>query len=304
MNAPTSFSESPYLSVKQTAAYLQLNEKKIYELANQGVIPATKVTGKWMFPRELLDRWMLDASHSGLLSDRLIIAGSHDPLLARVVNNFATEIGNKALISYSPTSTRLGLELLQAHRLDVCCIHWGPAAESRTRHPALLQHFSQHENWVLIRAFKREHGLMIHSKLLGKTQQPSDFFNSEYRWVRRQTGSGTSRLLQEMLSQHGKTIDNLNNQVEALSEPEAAAAIVMDLADIAAGVRGVANEHGLGFLHLGWETFDFALPRSIWFRHLFQNLITQLKSVESEHSAELLGGYDFSGVGELVWGAD
>ena len=145
MNAPASLIALPFLSVKQAAAYLQLNEKKIYELANQGVIPSTKVTGKWMFPRELLDRWMLDSSHSGLLADRLILAGSDDPLLYRVVGGFANEIGNKALISYSPTGTRLGLDLLQAHRVDVCCIHWGPHNESRTRHPALLQHYSQHK---------------------------------------------------------------------------------------------------------------------------------------------------------------
>ncbi len=54
---------------------------------------------------------MLDSSHSGLLADRLILAGSDDPLLYRVVGGFANEIGNKALISYSPTGTRLGLDL-------------------------------------------------------------------------------------------------------------------------------------------------------------------------------------------------
>ena len=29
-----------------------------------------------MFPRELIDRWMLDSAHGGLLTDRLVIAGS------------------------------------------------------------------------------------------------------------------------------------------------------------------------------------------------------------------------------------
>ena len=52
-----------YMSVKQVADYLSLNEKKIYALASEGRIPATKVTGKWMFPRELVDRWMLETSH-------------------------------------------------------------------------------------------------------------------------------------------------------------------------------------------------------------------------------------------------
>ena len=77
-----------YMSVKQVASYLQLNEKKVYALVADNRIPATKITGKWMFPRELLDRWLLDSSHSGLLADRLLIAGSDDPLLFRVVGEF------------------------------------------------------------------------------------------------------------------------------------------------------------------------------------------------------------------------
>ena len=191
MKAAEAIHTQPFLSVKQAANYLQLNEKKIYELANQGVIPATRVTGKWMFPRELLDRWMLDSSHSGLLTDRLIIAGSDDPLLFRVVAEFAREAGNKAMISYSPSGTRPGLELLQAHRIDACCIHWGPHAASNTRHPALLKHYSQHRNWVLIRAFKREFGLIIHPSMSGPVATGlSEFINSDLRWVRRQAGSG------------------------------------------------------------------------------------------------------------------
>ena len=294
----------PFMSVKQVAAYLQLNEKKIYELANDGAIPATKVTGKWMFPRELINRWMLYSSHSGLLSDRLIIAGSDDPLLYRIVGNFAADAGSKVLISYSPTGTKLGLDLLQAHRVDVCCIHWGPDNESRTRHPALLQHYSQHKNWVLIRAFKREQGLLISPPLLKYSSDPMAFFDPQFRWVRRQSGAGAQRFLQDVLSGYGKTVEGLNSETEALSEREAAAAIAMDLADIAPGVRAAASEFGLGFISLGWEAFDFAIPRNIWFRHLFQDLIKQLKSLPGQHKAEELSGYDFDGVGELIWGDD
>ena len=63
------------MSVKQVARYLNLNEKKIYALVSNNQIPATKITGKWMFPRELIDKWMLDSSHGGLLTDRLIVSG-------------------------------------------------------------------------------------------------------------------------------------------------------------------------------------------------------------------------------------
>ena len=45
-----------FLDVKQAAEYLNLNEKKIDALVSEGRIPGTTVTGKWIFPRELIDR--------------------------------------------------------------------------------------------------------------------------------------------------------------------------------------------------------------------------------------------------------
>ncbi len=295
---------SPFLSVKQVAVYLQLNEKKIYELANSGVIPATKVTGKWMFPRELIDHWMLDSSHSGLLSERLIIGGSDDPLLYRVVNEFASQTGSQALVTYSPTGTRLGLELMQAHRVDACGIHWGPDSESATRHPALLRHYSEHVHWVLIHAFKREQGLMLSPELAKSSPSIEDLFEPTIRWVMRQAGAGAQRFILEVLSQYGKTNEQLNQSLSALSEREAAASVAMGVADVAPGAKSAAAEFGLGFISLGWEAFDLAIPRKIWFRHLFQNLTAQLRSLETHTIAKQLSGYDLSQSGELVWGDD
>ena len=70
-----------FMTVRQVAEYLQVNEKKIYALVGEGKVPASKVTGKWLFPRDLVDRWILESSHGGLLTDRLLMAGSDDPLL-------------------------------------------------------------------------------------------------------------------------------------------------------------------------------------------------------------------------------
>ncbi|MGB5834145.1 MAG: helix-turn-helix domain-containing protein [Thiohalocapsa sp.] len=92
---------------------LNLNEQKIYALVSEGCIPGTKVTGKWIFPRELIDRWMLESSPGALLTDRLMLAGSDDPLLHRVVQSLARDTDARAMVSYSPTGTRLGLEPLQ-----------------------------------------------------------------------------------------------------------------------------------------------------------------------------------------------
>src|SRR5918999_5719495 len=76
------------MQVREVARYLGINEKKIYFLAKAGKIPCTRVTGKWTFPKKLIDRW-IEESASGLvgqprnLEERsiLLVAGSDDPSL-------------------------------------------------------------------------------------------------------------------------------------------------------------------------------------------------------------------------------
>ncbi len=293
---------SVFMNVRQVAEYLHLNEKKIYSLVGESGIPATKVTGKWMFPKELVDRWMLDSSHGGLMADRLTIAGGDDPLLHRLLAAFSEQLGDRALVSYTPTGTRLGLELLQSRRVDACGIHWGPENESGTRHPALLRFYSRHPEWVLIRLFQREQGLMIGNRLLRHNSDPAALFGQEYRWVLRQNGAGTQRFLIDILSRYEVRIEQLNHTVTALLEREAAAAICMGQADIAPGARATATEHNLQFISFGWESFDLALPRAVWFRHLFQSLLETLKSERSLQLADTLAGYELLGIGDLVWG--
>ncbi len=293
-----------FMNVKQVSGYLHLNEKKIYALVSKEQIPATKITGKWMFPKELIDKWMLDSTHNGLLHDRLIIAGSDDPLLHRIVNEFTESLGNKAIITYTATGTRNGLDLLNANKVDACCIHWGPENESITRHPSLLQQYTQNHNWVLIRAFKREQGLMYHSSLLEGTPEIPEIFDQKYRWTIRQASSGVQRFLMEILSKYRLNADLLNVSMTALSEREAAASINLQKSDVAAGTRAIANEFGLDFISLGWEVFDFAIPRNIWFRHLFHNLMGRINSDTGQRIANHLGGYQISNCGKLVWGDD
>ena len=118
--AATARSDVPprFMTVKQVAAYLQVNEKKVYGLVQEGKIPATKLTGKWLFPRDLVDQWLLESSHGGLLTDRIVIAGSDDPLLFRAITQVATSLQSHALISYTATGSQLGLSLLLVEGLQ------------------------------------------------------------------------------------------------------------------------------------------------------------------------------------------
>jgi len=143
---------------------------------------------------------------------------------------------------------------------------------------------------------------MINPRLLNFTREPQDFFDAQFRWTLRQPGAGAQRFLLEVLGQHGLNASVLNSEQVALSEREAAASIVMDQADVAPGAHAIATEFGLGFIPFGWESFDMALPRAIWFRRLFQDLLGRLKSVTSQQIADELHGYDLTNTGELLWG--
>ncbi len=305
MNSLLVNNSDAFMSVRQVSSYLHLNEKKVYALVKDGNIPATKITGKWMFPKELVDKWILDSTHNGLLHDRLIISGSDDPLLQQVIHAYSQQLGNKALITYSATGTRGGLDLLNACRVDACCMHWGPEKESHQRHPSLIQQYRKHHQWVIVRLFKREQGFIYDPARLQPPQNDIDqLFDPTLRWSLRPDGSGSQRFVLEVLSRHGINEDDLNASSLALSEAEAACAITLDKADVAIATRATANAFKLEFISLGWQAFDLVIPRNIWFRHLLQTLLQRLQDDAAIELAQRLGGYQLSQCGQLVWGQD
>lgn len=291
---------SPFMNVKEVAEYLHLNTKKVYALVSEGQIPATKVTGKWLFPRKLVDKWLMESSHGGLLTDRLVITGSDDPLVHHCVTRLINELEGHAVIGYTVAGTQLGLSLLARHRVDACAVRWGPASESHHRHAALLQQHPPHKSWVLVRAFAREHGLMLGSGF-EYSGEPADLFQSGVRWAKLPDNSGADRHLLELCINNDFDPARLRVVRTADSEREAASLLARRHADVAPGARSVASELGLEFAPLSWEAYDFALDRGVYFRTLFQRFIETLKSEDCRMYAQSLGGYDFQQCGQIIW---
>ncbi|KAA0875063.1 helix-turn-helix transcriptional regulator [Nitrincola tapanii] len=295
--------DSPYLTVKDVAVYLHLNEKKVYQLASEGHLPATKVTGKWLFPRKLVDQWLLESSHHGVLSDRLLISGSDDPLLHACLLRLMQQHKHQALYSYMPTGTQAGLSLLAQGLIDACAVHWGKAEESLLRHPALIRQYSGARHWVLVHLFKRQQGLMMRADdsdtLLSEPEQLLS-----KRWVVRQEGAGSQRFLKEWLQQQRLSYERMTPSVRALTETEVAAAICRQQADIGPGTQAAAVQAGLTFVPVYQEAFELVIPRSVYFRTLLQQIFEWLQSSEGRQTAEQLEGYDLSQCGKLVWNGE
>ncbi|MCG9698089.1 helix-turn-helix transcriptional regulator [Shewanella sp. Isolate11] len=296
-------SELVYMSAKQVAEYLDLNEKKVYAMANDCILPATKVTGKWLFPKILIDRWVMDSCHSGMLSDRMHITGSDDPLLSMLVSRLMSRIGKSDLVSYSSTGSRMGLDLLSRGYADVCTLHWGNVEERNIRHPALLKGYPNHQQWVMVHGYTRQQGLMMRSEMHHRCQEEDKVIALPWRWVGRQTGAGSQQHLEHWLMKQGASIEQLDIAVTAYSERELAGFIARNEADIGFGCQSVAMESGLSFVPLITESFDFVMPQGIYFRRQLQALFDMLGSTQTRQLAAQLGGYDLSQCGQMLWTA-
>jgi excisionase family DNA binding protein len=182
---------SPYLTAREAAAYLHLNEKTLYAMIQDSGIPATKVTGKWLFPRKLLDDWLLESTHGGVLADRPLIAGSDDPWLAHSIARLAQRADDGTLIAYSPCGTRKGQALLAQRRANACPIHWGEAHHATRRH-ALLQ------------LALREQGVML-SRTLPAVGGLRELFERRPRLIHRGEGAGSQHFFAQACAAAGIT---------------------------------------------------------------------------------------------------
>jgi excisionase family DNA binding protein len=299
--APAGETAQSFMNVRQLAGYLQINEKKIYALANEGRLPGTKITGKWLFPKSLIDNWLIESSHGGVLSDRLVIAGSEDPLLCRLIADLTREYESRALISHSATGIPTGLDLLACRRVDACCLHWGPVEDSLKRHASLICRQPESARWLIVRLCQREQGFMLAPSLGAQALGIPELYNQRWRWAMPPEGSGSRHFLEDLSDFHALDTQRLNITAILQTERELASLITRNQADIAPGPRSIASEFGLRFISAGWEGFDMVLTSAVYFRYLFQAVLEGLKRAPIQALAHQLGGYRFQHLGRIIW---
>ena len=284
-----------FLTVPELAQLLHVNEKKIYKLAGEGDIPGTKITGKWIFPRHLIEDWVAENSHGGAMTDRLIIAGSDDRLINRICNQTAIEHQQSALLSYSPCGTRHGLRMLDSRRADACFINWGATDSSARRHLGLLRGYKNHGSWIIVRCLQRTQGLIL-SRELGKTDKELKglLADNSLRWAQRHTDSGAERLLEDMYATSGHSYQSITHTSTNNTERSAVAAVSTGEADLTCGTQATAHEFQLPFVPVADVSLDMVMTRRTYFRTITQALLTSLTSDNSLTVAKQMQGYSLS----------
>ena len=288
------------MNVREVADYLNIKERKVYDMVRLGRIPCSRVTGKWLFPQDLVDRWVADGIGEGgreAPADRTppppVVAGSHDPLLEWSLRESGCGLALMAGGSLD------GLRRLLARQALVGGLHVrDPAGADYNAATVAAEHGGR--GLVLIEWAWRNQGLVLASGNPLGIRAVADLARGKPRIIEREPEAGTHLLLRHLLAQAGVPREALRVLPRpARSQTDVGLAILEGAADAGLAVEAVARQLRLDFLPLARERYDLALHRRDYFEAPFQALLAFTRTDAFRTRAGELGGYDVEGVGTV-----
>jgi excisionase family DNA binding protein len=251
-----------YLTTKEVAAYLRLNEKKVYALVAAGQLPASRISGKWLFPRHIVDQWVEKNTRypsvglmGALLDDVLIIQGSDDWLFSRTFERYQAH-SNVPVVSASVGSLA-GISAVTSGKAHMAGCHVDNSE---------VEKLSVGGNGCyLVNLFSRDQGLMFdaarHPELVVSPDAAlPGVHKGRLRFAERQPLAGTYRLGLKLFEQAGVKYDSLSRVGPFTSHLELALAIRNGEADAGLGAQHAALQCGLDFVPLHKEPFKLVVP--------------------------------------------
>jgi putative molybdopterin biosynthesis protein len=297
---------SNFLSTKEVAAFLNVNEKMVYTLVSEKGLPATKITGKWLFPKHLVEQWIEGhtenypesltklPSYQGLL----IIAGSNDLLLDKAISLFNSFYPEHIAV-FGNLGSMGGLRTLKRNLCHIAASHLLQSDDDYNFHFASTELNSMP---AVVNFCKREQGIILANSHSGKIKTLQDFSKPGIRIVNRSLGTGTRLLFDKELKSAGVNGEKIEGYHRIVNRHmDVGLEILAGKADAGPGIRPVASLLGLDFLPIRWERYDLLIPKDRFFDkgvQLFQGL---LHEKEFKKMAERLDGYDISDSGKMVF---
>ncbi|MCV0395609.1 MAG: helix-turn-helix transcriptional regulator [Rhizobiaceae bacterium] len=284
------------LTTSEAAHYLRLGERKLYELVAEERIPCSKVTGKWLFPRHELDRWVMSglARPAGMvpLEPPPIIGGSQDDLL-----EWSLRQSGSGLASLTE-GTEGGVARLLRGEVAAAAIHFhGDDADANVAAVAAMPRLS---DAVLVGFARREQGLLLPPGNPRSLHGLADVLATGARMAVRQRGAGADMLLTLLLAGVGAERGDIKRlEPPCLTGPDLAAAIRTGRADCGIATRAAARTADLDFVPLVWESFDLLMRQRTYFQPSFQSLLRFVGQEAFAGRAAELAGYDPAPAGQI-----
>lgn len=287
------------MTTREVADYLRIKERKVYDLVRTGRIPCTRVTGKLLFPKALIDRWMAESTALSGTADSVappVVAGSRDPLLDWAVRESGSGL---ALMAGGSAD---GLRRLVAGEAMVAGMHLLDPGTGDFNVSAIRE-AAGHLGVVAIEWAGREEGLLLAPGNPKRVRGIADL-PRRARVIRRQAGAGARVLFDHLAAVAGVAErDLIFAGQSAMTGQEVGLAILEGKADAGIGLRATARQLHLDFVPLTTERFDLVLRRRDYFEPPFQRLLAFAATDSFRARAAELGGYDVSGFGRVRYNA-
>lgn len=296
---------SELMNTRQVARYLGINEKKVYALAKARRIPCTRVTGKWTFPRKLIDAWIEQSAVSPQITDRrtdqrsfLLAAGSDDPSLGILRELFEQQTKTASLFLDTIGSSG-GLAAVRDGVADLATSHILDPA-SGEYNLAFVKNFLGTKA-VVVQLFHRHLGLVVAPGNPMKLRALGDLARRKVCMINRQTGSGTRLYLDHALARLKISPRKLNGYETAVAtHVEVGLRVLRGEADGGLATMTTARMLGLDFIPLARERFDAVIPQERFFSPGVQAFLSVVGSREFRGRLEAMGGYDSSESGRII----
>lgn len=304
MNEP----KKPFLSTKDVAELLEVNEKMIYSLVSEKGLPATKVTGKWLFPRRLVEQWLeghiINYPRSPQLpsaESMFILAGSHDILFEKVVGLF-NRLYPDHLAVFGNVGSMRGLEALSSGLCHAATSHLLQEDEEEYNFEFVNRHFGGGELPAVVNFSRREQGLLIQRGNPKDIHTVADLAKGGIKIANRPEGTGTRLLLDKELEKAGIEGSNIEGyDQEFRGHLDVGMELLSGRHDVAPGIRAVADLLDLEFISLRWERYDLLISKGCFFERGVQLFLGLLHEAPFRKLAEGLKGYDLSLCGKAVF---
>jgi len=288
------------LTTTEAADYLRIKERKLYELVADGAIPCTKVTGKWLFPRADLDRWLLAGMARPLgvvpADPPPIVGGSHDPLLQWAL------IKSGAGLAILPEGSETGYRRFLRGEVIAAAIHFHDLDDlGMDANVSVLSREPTLYDAVLLHFCSREQGMIVAKGNPLSLREVSDLSRTRPRLAVRPPGAGAQQFLLALIKKAGIAEHELNITLVAPTGPDIAQAIRAGHADCGIATRAIAKAADLNFVPLATESFDILMRQRDSYREPLTSFVKMLRSTELAQRAAELGGLDVSKAGSIRW---
>ncbi|MCP4114508.1 MAG: helix-turn-helix transcriptional regulator [Desulfobacteraceae bacterium] len=295
------------LSTKEVAKFLNINEKMVYTLISDKGLPATKVTGKWLFPLDLVKQWIEAGTvnypepatklppYHGLV----LIAGSNDLLLDRTISAFNTRFPDH-MAMFGFAGSMGGLRALRQNLCHIASSHLVAGEGDEYNFPYILKEMERMP--AVVNFCMREQGILVKKGNPLNIASVEDLAKKKVTMVNRILGTGTRKLFDRELKKAGIKGESIAGYENVRAKHmDIGLAIHEGEADAGPGIRPVANRLDLGFVPICWERFDLLVSKERFFDQGIQLFLGTLKEDFFKDAAASLGGYDLSMSGRMVY---